>query len=280
MSPPSRGEGRTKYCRCGRGKCNKGLGENQNERNRLKIKQLLPIDLNRGLEFRTTNRLSPAAIRPMRIAVLTRMLPLLLLISAAVVNAADRYRGPTTRPSHETAPAATLVNVSGTLQFRASPYDQWQNASRGVQLPFDGEIRLAPRAAAQFQFADNPDRTITLDRMAVVKVERLWEWSKAHPLPSIGNVRYDGQDQRLLGVRYDRTDYEIEKPGMEHVSEVRFPSSTLAIRDEGVCFFPSEQERNWFVIPLPGLPPLPVAGGVRSATAAASRSAASTRSAR
>ncbi len=206
---------------------------------------------------------------------------LLLLLCTGLAGGANRWRGPTTRPSHEIAPVATLVNVSGTLQFRASPYDQWRNASRDMRLPFDSEIGLAPRAAAQLQFADNPDRTITLDRMAVVKIVQLWEWSKDHPHPSSGNVRYDrdGDHPTVIGVRYDRTGYEIEKFGIEHVSEVRSPSSTLVIRDEGVGFFTIGQETTWWLlIPVPGLPPLPAAAA--TPPAAASHSAASTEPAR
>src|SRR5437773_9896871 len=125
----------------------------------------------------------------MRIPLAVSAWAFLVLIGAAVVGAADRRRGPTTRPTSEPTPSATLVDFTGLLQIRPSVYDPWQIPARGAQIPFTGELRIGPRTAVELKF-EGTDRMIVLDRLGTSRISTMWEWSKDHPLPATGNVRY------------------------------------------------------------------------------------------
>jgi hypothetical protein len=171
----------------------------------------------------------------MRIAVAASASALLILIGAAFVGAADRYRGPTTRPSSVPTPSAILVDFSGLMEFRSNDYGPWQKPERGAQIPFTGEIRLGPRGAVQLKF-DGTDRIIIVDRLGKSEIRKIWQWSTSYP--DKGAYERDDVDPEL---RYGHTRHDIG---------------------------------SW-LIPVPGLPPLPAAA--TAPPGPASRSAASTR---
>ena len=207
----------------------------------------------------------------MRIPLTVSACALLILMGAAVVGAADGRRGPTTRPSSQPTPSATLVRLSRLVEFRPSLYDSWQRAEEGKQIPFAGEIRLGPRSAVELQFAGT-DRTIVLDRLGTYTIAKIWEQFRDRP---------DRIDSR---VQYARTRYDIEETGVEHMSVLRSPSSTLAVRGQHPNVAPTTQSSFWSWLTQP--PPDPLRSPAAAATTrpaadpAASHSAASTRPAR
>ena len=203
----------------------------------------------------------------------------LALIGAAVVSAADRWRGPTTRPSVESTPAATLVEFSGLVEIRSDMYDPWRRPERTAQIPFNGEIRTGPRAMVELQF-EGTGRIIVVNRLGTSRILKIWEWSKRHPLPPTGTVQYE-RDEADPDLHYGHTRYVIEESGIVHTSELRFPSTTFITCRLRVSFSPTTQKSlgNW-LSRLLDPQRWPAAATTPPAAAAASHSAASTQPAR
>jgi hypothetical protein len=155
--------------------------------------------------------------------------------SAIAVAAADAQ--PTspaipTRPSTSTTPAdaisldAKISSVKGTVQVRAADNEPWVEAKVGMRLTQGSELRTGLRSAVQFII--EPDQLITLDRLGTVKVLQAYL--------SRGKAKVD------LGMKYGRTEYDIQATDLEHESTIRSPGSTLAIRGTQVIY---EDQAPW-----------------------------------
>jgi hypothetical protein len=119
-------------------------------------------------------------------------------------------RGPTTRPSE--APVIAITGVERMVQVRDSSNKPWQKAIVGMNVTEGAEFRTGPKSAVRL--AVPPDRTITLDRLGVVR---------------LGDALREAER-----VPTRRTSYDGEEAGIEQQSELVSPSSTLSIRGQKV----------------------------------------------
>ncbi len=113
-----------------------------------------------------------------------------------------------------------LVAAQGTVQFRLTEEQPWQRAVVGMDLPIGAEIRTGLRSICQFTIDEN--HTITLDRLGVVKV--------------LDAIRKDGRVKTDVGMKYGRTQYQVETGAAEHDARVHAPSATLAVRGSFITF--------------------------------------------
>ena len=121
-------------------------------------------------------------------------------------------RGPATRPSETLG--IRVTGVEGIVQVRESSEQAWRKVAVGITVTTEAEFRIGPRSAVRLLVP--PDRTVTLDRMGVVRVR---------------DVLGDGVGARRgVEMPYGRTRYDVEDVGVEHQSELVSPSSTLGIR--------------------------------------------------
>jgi hypothetical protein len=138
----------------------------------------------------------------------------LLLISTRPATAAN----PATVPSSETTAqhlTAKVTAVVGQVQYRNSADDGWKPCTVGLELSEGAEFRTGIRSSVSFVIP--PHQTITLDRLGVIKL--------------LEAVQQNGKYTTDMGMKYGRTRYDIEAPGVEHESTVRSPNGTLAVRD-------------------------------------------------
>jgi hypothetical protein len=144
----------------------------------------------------------------------------LLLLSSNLAIAAD------SSPPADSSPAATsestgqhltakVTTVVGQVQYRTSADDNWKPCTVGLVLSEGAEFRTGVRSSVSFVIP--PQQTITLDRLGVIKL--------------LEAVQQKGKYTTDMGMKYGRTRYDIEAPGVEHESTVRSPNGTLAVRD-------------------------------------------------
>jgi hypothetical protein len=110
---------------------------------------------------------------------------------------------------------ATITAVQGPLaEVRVAPDKPWQSAKVGMKVPEGGEFRTGPRSSVQFLI--EPDQTITVARLGVVKL--------------LEAINDNGKLKTSVGMKYGRTRFDIEAAGREHEASISTPSSTLAVR--------------------------------------------------
>jgi hypothetical protein len=120
----------------------------------------------------------------------------------------------------------TVQAVQGTVQVRASEDQPWQRAMPGMIVDENAEFRTSIRSAVQIVIP--PDQTITLDRLGVIKV--------------VEAVNDGGKLKTKIGMKYGRTQFDIESAGQQHEASISSPSSTLAIRGTNVVLY---DQRPW-----------------------------------
>ncbi|HTW94009.1 MAG TPA: hypothetical protein VMD30_04385 [Tepidisphaeraceae bacterium] len=108
----------------------------------------------------------------------------------------------------------TVTGVEGMVQVKFGPDKPWQKCSVGMSVDQGTQFRTGLRSAVQFVIP--PDQTVTLDRLGTVTL-----------LQAVNN---NGKVTTDLGMQYGRTRYEIEAAGIQHLSTIRSPNSTLAVR--------------------------------------------------
>lgn len=123
---------------------------------------------------------------------------------------------PATRDALPDGPITAVVTAfQGPLvRVRVSPDAQWVTPTIGMKLPEGAEIQTGLKSLLQFKITD--DQTVTVDRLGTVQLLR-------------ANIE-DGKLVTEVGMKYGRTQYDIEAAGREHDAKVRSPSSVLAVR--------------------------------------------------
>ena len=115
-----------------------------------------------------------------------------------------------------------ITKVKGLVQVRTGPDAKWQRAKKGQVFPATGtEIRTGPRSAVTFVIP--PDQTVVLDRLGTIKV--------------IQALAKEKKRRTDLGLKYGRTQYQVEEAGLEHETRIHAPSATLAVRGTEVEFY-------------------------------------------
>jgi hypothetical protein len=127
-------------------------------------------------------------------------------------------------PADAAAPAAapvdaanmtlTVTEVTGLVQVREADDQPWRKVEVGLVLGPGAEFRTGPRSMVRFTIP--PDQVITLDRLGTVKV--------------LEALREPGMIKTHLGMKYGRTEYQIEASGISHQSKISSPATTLAVR--------------------------------------------------
>jgi hypothetical protein len=108
----------------------------------------------------------------------------------------------------------TVTGVEGHVRVRESDDAPFKPAQVGMVLGQNAEFQTGPRSAVRFVIP--PDQTITLDRLGTVKV--------------LTAINDNGKIKTNIGMKYGRTQYDIEAAGREHEATISSPSSTLAVR--------------------------------------------------
>jgi len=107
-----------------------------------------------------------------------------------------------------------VAQVEGMVQVRPEGGEAWQAVEPGMVLGAGAELRTGPRSAVHFII--DPDQHVTLDRLGTVKI--------LNALKKKDHLDID------LGMKYGRTEYEVEAGGVEHESAIHSPGATLAVR--------------------------------------------------
>ena len=114
-----------------------------------------------------------------------------------------------------TQPASvTVVQVVGIVDARQTENDKWTRAQAGQVFQEGVEFRTGIRSQVKLRIP--PDQDITIDRLTTLRVLRATQ---------TGNTA-----QTDLGMRYGRTQYDVEEAGVEHEATIRSPGATLAVR--------------------------------------------------
>lgn len=137
--------------------------------------------------------------------------------ATAETPAAKPVDGAPTAPSAPPAGQLLAIKISaatGNVQVRLAEAQPWQPAKAGMELSIGSEIRTGLRSVCQFTIDSN--HTITLDRLGVVKV--------------LDAIKKDGKIKTDVGMKYGRTQYQVESNAAEHDARVHAPAATLAVR--------------------------------------------------
>jgi len=113
--------------------------------------------------------------------------------------------------------AIVVTAVKGLVQVRAAEDQPWRIAQAGMNLNTGAEFRTGPKSRVQFRVGKT--QTITLDRLGTVKV--------------LDAIQRSGKISTDIGMKYGRTELQVEAGGIEHESKIHSPSSTLAVRGSG-----------------------------------------------
>ena len=100
------------------------------------------------------------------------------------------------------------------MQVRPAEDKPWQKAAAGMELGEGWEIRTGLRSICQFTIKDT--HVITLDRLGTVTV--------------LNAVKQDGMVKTDVGMKYGRTQYQVDAVGEQHESRIHAPAATLAVR--------------------------------------------------
>ena len=138
-------------------------------------------------------------------------------LTAPVVSAQPATRATTTRSA--TAPASqpatvTVMQIVGTVEARQTENDKWARAQVGQVFAEGVEFRTGIRSQVLLRIP--PDQEIRIDRLTTLRVLRATQ---------SGNAA-----QTDLGMRYGRTQYDVEEAGVQHEATIRSPGATLAVR--------------------------------------------------
>jgi hypothetical protein len=114
-----------------------------------------------------------------------------------------------------------VVAVQGIVQVRTGEDQPWQTPVIDMVLSPGAEFRTGPRSMVQFVIP--PSQVVTLDRLGTVKV--------------IQAIREPGKITTNLGMKYGRTQYQVEAAGIEHDSKITSPAATLAVRGTVVSLY-------------------------------------------
>jgi hypothetical protein len=117
--------------------------------------------------------------------------------------------GPATQPAK-----VAVIQIAGIVQARQTENDDWAPAKVG-QI-FDEGVEFRTGIRSQVKLRIPPDQDITIDRLTTLRVLRAKQ---------TGNTA-----QTDLGMRYGRTQYDVEEAGVEHEATIRSPGATLAVR--------------------------------------------------
>jgi hypothetical protein len=142
---------------------------------------------------------------------------LLLLLLCAGAGAQPATTRATTRsatgPATQPAKVA-VIQIAGIVQARQTENDDWAPAKVG-QI-FDEGVEFRTGIRSQVRLRIPPDQEITIDRLTTLRVLRA--------------TRSGNAVQTDLGMRYGRTQYDVEEAGVEHEATIRSPGATLAVR--------------------------------------------------
>jgi hypothetical protein len=119
-----------------------------------------------------------------------------------------------------------VIAITNNVQYRNSEEQPWVRATVGLQLDEQAELRTGLRSSVTFLI--EPDQTITLDRLGVIRILQAYL--------DRGKVTTD------LGLKYGRTRYDIKSADLEHESTIHSPGSALAIRGTNVTY---EDQAPW-----------------------------------
>jgi len=120
-------------------------------------------------------------------------------------------------PADAAALAIEITEVQGLVQVRTAEDQPWQTPEAGMNLNAGAEFRTGPKSQVKFRVGQT--QIITLDRLGTVKV--------------IDAIKRAGKIATDLGMKYGRTELEVEAGGVEHESKIHSPNSTLAVRGSG-----------------------------------------------
>lgn len=109
---------------------------------------------------------------------------------------------------------AVVDEVTGNVQVRVDKNSPWMKAVPGMKLIEGSEIRTGVRSAAKCTIL--PDQTFVLDRLTTLELTQSVKQGKL--------VKTD------LTMKYGRTQYQIEKAGLDHEAAISSPGATLAVR--------------------------------------------------
>jgi len=131
---------------------------------------------------------------------------------------ADEQAQPQQEPAADAAALAIeITEVQGLVQVRTAEDQPWQTPEAGMNLNAGAEFRTGPKSQVKFRVGQT--QIITLDRLGTVKV--------------IDAIKRSGKISTDLGMKYGRTELEVEAGGVEHESKIHSPNSTLAVRGSG-----------------------------------------------
>ncbi len=142
--------------------------------------------------------------------------------SAASVPATDPAVAAAPRPVLPDGPLQIkLMQVEGLVQYRLAEGQPWHRAEPGIVLNEGADLRTGPKSAVQFTIG--PDQVATLDRLGCVHVLR-------------ANFQ-NGKMITDLGMKFGRTRLDVDVAGAAHISTIRSPCSTLAVRGTKVSLY-------------------------------------------
>ena len=136
------------------------------------------------------------------------------LAQPATRGAATRATTRTTTGPATQAATVTVMQVVGTVDARQTADDKWTPAKVGQVFDEGVEFRTGIRSQVLLRIP--PDQEVRIDRLTTLRVLRA---------TMTGN-----RAQTDLGMRYGRTQYNVEEAGVEHEATIRSPGATLAVR--------------------------------------------------
>src|SRR5450432_1608617 len=154
-----------------------------------------------------------------------RMTRVSYILSTIALCVATSFAAETSQPAadaNQNGPMrATIVNITGHVQVRMGRDQPWQAAKEQMVLEEGSAVRTGPRSTVQFVIP--PDQTITLDRLGTLEILR-------------ANLE-NGKIMTDLGMKYGRTNYDIDAAGRAHDAKVHSPGAVLAIRGTRVSLY-------------------------------------------
>ena len=129
-----------------------------------------------------------------------RMMRLAGILLLLLAPAAAAQSQPATQALADGPLEAIITAFEGKfVSVRSAPDQAWVTPTVGMHLPEGAELRTGPKSLVQFKITD--DQVITIDRLSTVQLIRANFAS--------GKVMTD------LGMKYGRTQYNIETAGRE-----------------------------------------------------------------
>ncbi|MBI1368831.1 MAG: hypothetical protein GC162_09290 [Planctomycetes bacterium] len=107
-----------------------------------------------------------------------------------------------------------VMAVKGLVQVRQAEEQPWVKAEPGMKLEAGAEFRTGPHSAVEFKVGES--QIVKLDRLGTIKV--------------IDAIKQNGKVMTDLGLKYGRSELQVETGGIEHESAIHAPGATLAVR--------------------------------------------------